>query len=269
MISMKFYYPGKKFPSLSVTGGGCGLSCPHCKGRYLQEMKPVVTPDKLLEVSKKLADKGANGFLLSGGCDNEGRVPLEGYYNVLKEIKEETDLLINVHTGLASEEMARSLSRTGVDMVSYDVIGSSETIELVYGLDKTPEDYLDGYRILKKKGLRVAPHITVGLHEGRLKGESKALKMVEDTEILILNMLIPSDFGETVDKDDFLGVVDEALSTVEGKVVIGCMRERGRSGLEIEALRRGVGGIVIPSRKTLDWAESRYDIEKYETCCVF
>jgi len=269
MISMDFYYPGKKFPSLSVTGERCVLTCPHCKGRYLQGMKPVVTPDELLEVSKKLDDEGGNGFLLSGGCDNEGRVPLEGYYKVLKEIKDDTDLLINVHTGLASEEMARSLSDTGVDMVSYDVIGSSKTIELVYGLDKTPEDHSEGYRVLKNNGLRVAPHITVGLHEGKLKGEFEALKMVEDTDILVLNMLIPSDFGESVDDKDFLKVLDEALSTVKGKVVIGCMRERGRSGLEIEALRRGVDGIVIPSRKTIDWAGSRYDIEKHETCCVF
>ncbi len=266
---MDFYHPGKKFPSISVTGGKCGLSCPHCQWKYLDGMTPAVSPEDLLEISQKLVDEGANGFLLSGGCDKEGRVPLEGYYTVLKEIEENTDLLMNVHTGLADDEMAHSLSRTGVDMVSYDILGSSETIDLVYGYDKTPGDYLDGYRKLKNSGLRVAPHITVGLHEGRLEGEFEALKMVSDADILVLNTLIPSEFGVTVKTDDFLRVVDEARSVIEGKVVIGCMRERGRYEMEIEALKRGVDGIVIPSRKTVDWAESRYDIRKHETCCVF
>lgn len=266
---MDLYYPGKQFPSLSVTGEECSLSCPHCEKKYLKGMVAVETPEKLIEISYQLQKEGGNGFLLSGGCDPEGKVPLHGYYKALKKIKEDTDLKINVHTGLADGEMARSLSDSKIDVVSYDVIGSAETIEYVYGLEKTPKDFKKGYDLLKKEGLKVAPHITVGLHDGELKGDFKSVKMVEGTDVLVLNSLIPSEFGKRVKKEDFLSVLDHGLSHIDGKIILGCMRERGRSDMEIEALKRGVDGMVIPSRETVKWARSHLDIEKHETCCVF
>ena len=70
---MKFYYPGRKFPSFSTTGNFCNLNCPHCRGKYLQGMEETKTAEILYEKAIELESRGGNGFLLSGGCDKIGR----------------------------------------------------------------------------------------------------------------------------------------------------------------------------------------------------
>lgn len=264
-----FYYPGKKFPSVSVTGKDCALSCPHCQGKYLKDMEDVSEPEDLYDFALKLDKRDGNGFLLSGGFTDGGRVPLDDHYSVLSKIKEDMDLLINVHTGVPDVDMAGKLKEVGIDAVSYDMIGARETIEQIYGLDMEPEDYRQGYELLKGQGLSVVPHITVGLQGGTIDCEYKALESVRDSEIMVLNSLIPSDFGTSVDEKDFLSVLEHAVDKSDANVIIGCMRERGDTELERECLRRGASGMVIPSRKTLDWAKERFKIEKKEVCCPF
>ncbi|MEF8873879.1 MAG: radical SAM protein [Candidatus Thermoplasmatota archaeon] len=262
----KFYYPGDKFPSVSITGRYCALSCPHCEGRFLKGMKAISNPGELYDFAVEHDRSGGNGFLLSGGFTEEGYVPLENFFDVLSKIKETTSLEINVHTGIPTEEIVEGLISSSVDAVSYDMIGSQETIARVYGLNVTPEDYKHGYEMLKKRGLKVVPHITVGLNRGEIDGEFKALEMLETPSTLVLNTLIPGDFGERVEKEDLLAVMDHVSERTE--VILGCMRERGRSQLEIEALERGAEGVVIPSIETVDWAEKRFDIKRLEKCCV-
>ncbi|MFO7991521.1 MAG: radical SAM protein [Thermoplasmata archaeon] len=265
---MIFYFPGRRFPSLSVTGERCSLRCPHCKGEYLKGMENVDTPEKLYDLAIKLDDKGHLGFLLSGGCDEAGEVPLEGYYDIIKKIKKETSLKINIHTGLPDDKMVEELSRTNIDVVSYDVIGSREVIKNVYGLDRTPEDYYEGYNKLTDSGFHTVPHITVGLGGKGVQGEMEGVDHVRDAEKIILNSLIPSDYGRSVRTDDFLLVLDHALEVSEADIVLGCMREKGRANLEIQSIKRGVSGIVNPSLKTRRWAESRYDIVRKDVCCA-
>ncbi len=265
---MEFYYPGKKFPSLSVTGHHCSLNCPHCEGKYLNNMIPVKTPDKLLDKALKLSKEGGNGFLLSGGTDQNGKVPIGDYYPVLKEIKKRTDLTVNVHTGIPSKEDIGQIKESNIDVVSYDMIGSDETIDKIYGLGLEIKNYQKGYNRLFEAGIDVVPHVTVGLDEGDIVGEYNAIDTVSRSDKIILNSLIPSDFGHTVAKEDFLSVVDYAVENTDAEVIVGCMRERGRSELEIESIKHGVEGIVIPSKRTKSWAQKRYDVEKYRTCCA-
>ncbi|MFW5927880.1 MAG: radical SAM protein, partial [Thermoplasmatota archaeon] len=259
---------GKKFPSLSVTGHHCSLNCPHCEGKYLKNMIPVKTPDELMDEALQLSKKGAEGFLLSGGTDLKGRVPLSDYYPTLKDIKRKTDLIVNIHTGIPSEEDIELIKGSGIDVVSYDMIGSDETIDKIYGLGLDVETYKKGYTILFEAGIDVVPHVTVGLDEGHIVGEYDAIDAVSGSEKIILNSLIPSDFGGTVSKEDFLSVVNYAVKTTDADIIVGCMRERGRTELEIESVKQGVEGIVIPSKRTKSWAEKRYDVEIHRTCCA-
>ena len=265
---MDFYYPGKKFPSLSVTGHHCSSNCPHCEGKYLNNMIPVETPDKLLDEALKLSDENGNGFLLSGGSNSEGKIPLSDYYPVLKEIKRKTDLLVNVHTGVPSEKDVLVLKKIGVDVVSYDMIGSEETIKKVYDFDLDVVSYKRGYDLLVNEDIRTVPHVTVGLDEGDIVGEYDALDIISDSDKIILNSLIPSNFGHSISKNDFLSVVEYSVENTDADIIIGCMRERGRAELEIESIKLGVKGIVIPSKRTKRWAEKRYDIEEHRTCCA-
>lgn len=232
-------------------------------------MKAVETPKILLQRALDLENRNGNGFLLSGGCDLDGKVPLEGYYDILSKIKDKTSLLINVHTGIPTKEMSEKLALIPIDVVSYDMIGSNETIKDVYRLNKSVKDFIEGYDRLKEAGLKVIPHVTIGLHRGEIKGEHRALDIISESETIVLNSLIPSpNFGHRVYDDDYLSVLDYALMKTEAEIIIGCMRERGRYELEIEALKRGVNGMVMPNRKSIEWAEEKFDIEIVERCCA-
>lgn len=267
LMMVKFYYPGEEFPSISITGSSCALSCPHCEGRFLNGMEAVPTPEDLYDFAVELDKSGGNGFLLSGGCNERGKVPLKKYVDVLSRIDEETSLKINVHTGLPDQEMVDKLSNSGVHAVSFDMIGSKETIEKVYGLDVSPTDYKKGYELLKRSGLKVVPHITVGLNEGELDGEFRAIELLNNPSKIILNSLISSNFGKSVEKKDILSVIDYIPNKT--KIIIGCMREKGMVELEIEALKKGVNGIVLPAKDTKKWAEDHFNVDILKQCCIF
>ncbi len=269
MEKLTFYHPGKDFPSLSVTGDWCSRDCKHCQGHFLRNMVDVSSPKKLKNTAERLFSEGAKGFLLSGGFDVDGKVPLEGYYEVLSDIKQDTDLLINVHTGLLDEDMVYNLKRAGVDIVSFDMIGSKETIEEVYGLDATPKDFEQSYKLIIQNGLEVVPHITLGLHGGSIDGEYRALEMVKDSSRLIINSLVPSFWGHSVCKEDIIEIIKTARLVTDAELVMGCMRERGRSEMEIEAIKAGIRGIVLPTKKTRKWAEKKYEILVKDMCCSF
>ncbi len=265
---MEFFSPGKYFPAISVTGERCELNCPHCRGKYLKGMRSVETPDELYDAACELMYEGKQGFLLSGGCDGDGRVPLTDFMEIIGDIKKETDLKINVHTGWIREETANDLAGTGVDVVSYDIIGSSETISRIYGLEIDVRYILRGYQALLLRGIKTVPHVTVGLHHGKIKGEFHAVDRVSKTDKLIINSLIPSrSFGRSVSDGDILSVLEHARGVIKGKIILGCMRERGRTELEIAALKIGVDGIVNPGRKTVEWAEEHHDVKWYTGCC--
>ena len=92
--------------------------------------------------------------------------------------------------------------------------------------------------------------------------------MISGSDRIILNSLIPSAFGDSVSNEDFLSIVNYAIENTDAEIIIGCMRERGRAELEIESIKHGVEGIVIPSKRTKSWAEKRYDVQEHRTCCA-
>ncbi len=266
---MEFFRPGKYFPAVSVSGSKCELNCPHCQGKYLGNMIAAESPEEMMDLAMKMEDDGYMGFLLSGGCDSTGKIPLDGFFEALRSVKKNTDLMVNLHTGWIDEGSARDIADIGIDVVSYDVIGSADTIKKVYGVNITPEDIMLGFHELKSLGVKVVPHITTGLDEGILKGEFKAIDLVCDTERLIINSLIPSDgFGQRVSDQDILSVFGYAREKIDGKIIMGCMRERGRYPLEIDVLKLGIDGIVLPSKKTVEWCKSRYEITWLPGCCA-
>ncbi|PIU58625.1 radical SAM protein, partial [Candidatus Bathyarchaeota archaeon CG07_land_8_20_14_0_80_47_9] len=86
------------FPTISVTGKGCGLKCKHCGGRVLETMYPAETPEKLFELCAQLKRNGALGCLISGGCLPDGTVPLAGFVEAIGKVKRELGLTVFVHT---------------------------------------------------------------------------------------------------------------------------------------------------------------------------
>ena len=77
-----------------------------------------------------------------------------------------------------------------MDLVSFDLDGDADTAREVYGLDKTIQDYVDTYCLLKEY-VRVVPHLTIGLRGGQISGEFEALQALSglDVEELVLSAL--------------------------------------------------------------------------------
>jgi len=241
-------------------------------------MVPVTTPDELRSVAEALVGRGAKGFLLSGGLDSDGRVPLSDHIEAIRDIKSKTDLLVNAHIGLAKMDVISALVDAGVDAFSVDVYGSDATISEVLGLSARVGDYLQVVRGLKDAGAsNVAPHICVGIHGGRLKGETAALESLRrlEPEAIVLISLIPTK-GTPYEgiaapgKEDVLGLVRAARELhPDARLLLGCMRSKKDRSLETEAVEAGIDGIVMPSERTVEELRDKgYRMRKRSVCCA-
>ena len=276
---VRFYYPLPRFPSISVTGDRCALNCQHCQGRYLRQMKVAETPEALKRLCMKLDKSGAVGCLVSGGSNLSGSVPLEGFCNVLRWVKEETGLIVNLHTGLVDKQQAEQIASTGTDVASLDFIGREETIRRVVGLDKSPEDYLESLLLLKEAGVpSVVPHICTALDWGAIKGEANALSLLKNFNpslIVILGLRptkgTPMEAAPTPKPETLAKMVAVArLMYPKTSIALGCMRpQQGRDKTERLAITAGADRIVLPSVKTVKLAEEGdFHLIHLDTCCA-
>lgn len=286
----RVYRVKEKFPSISISGNICALNCRHCNHVYLNHFYSVKHPDELLRVSRKLKrESGVSGILITGGCDRYGRLlNLRKFLSAIAEIHK-SGLIIKLHTGFVSEKLADEIAAAGVDIASHEVVGSSETIKEIFRIDKKPEDYIETFRYLADAGVPyLAPHIAIGLHYGKLKGESNALKLIKknfkpSTVSLIVfrptagteleNMAPPAN-------EDIAYIIKEAKRLFhKTKIVLGMMRPRGmrhdttdektRNNIEKIAFLSGIDGIEEPSVDTLSYikkkiAESNIKVELLE-----
>lgn len=282
MKTFKAYYVWPKFPSVSISGNTCLLNCKHCNRVYLNDMQCCTKPEQLLKFCKKIDDNGGIGILLSGGCDKRGEMlNLRRFLPIVKKIKEETDLVIKLHTGLVDEELAKGIADADVDIASMECIGSNETIREVFGLNATVETYAETFRNLQNAGVKhIVPHICIGLHKGRVIGEWRALEIVKENckpSVMVFIVLRPTPGtpyenisppgSENVKK--IIAKARELFPNLE--LSLGCMRPRNsyRINLEEAALEAGVTRMEIPLESTLKKAmEMGYKIKKIDACCA-
>ncbi len=258
---MYFYYPGNQFPAISVTGRSCQLLCPHCQGLYLKSMMEAETPEKLLTICKVLEEKGVKGCLISGGCDLRGRVPLP--LETIARIREETHLILNVHTGLVDGDAVEIL-RLIDPYISLD-IPTPYVMDRLYRIKVTQKEYFATLSLLE--GLKVVPHVMVGLspHEER----ETITKVREIASSLVLIVFTPTKgtplFNTVVSTKDVIQTFEVARELFP-KLVLGCMRPRLKALEEMAPL---FDGIVLPS----SWAKEKVEeagipSEVKNTCCV-
>ena len=76
-----------RYPALSITGSQCALNCDHCRGKILEPMIAAMTPDVLIKKCVRLAERGNHGVLISGGCDEKGRLPWKKFIQAIKKVK--------------------------------------------------------------------------------------------------------------------------------------------------------------------------------------
>jgi uncharacterized radical SAM superfamily protein len=241
-------------------------------------MPDVSSPDKLKDFCIQHESSGGVGLLISGGSTVDGHLPLEPFLPTLRWVKENTGLMINVHTGMVNLSEAQELAATGIDVASVDIVGSSETLNRVYGLDCTVEEYFETAKTLAQAGVKVAPHICVGLHFGSRLGERRALELAStiDPEVVVLISLIPT-LGtpmaevEAPAVSDITQVVEDAKRLCpSSEISLGCMRSRtNKITLEIEAIKAGAIRVAMASRQTELWAiNNGYRVERIDSCCA-
>lgn len=250
--------------AVSVTGQHCELDCAHCGGQALRGMLPLT----------KVPVGGEGDFLISGGSDRTGRVPLREHATAIRALGGRR----NLHTGLPDAETVGLLPSLG-QAVSFDFVWDEGTIKAAYGLRRSGADYLAALRAMREV-IRVVPHLTVGLHGGELRGERRAFEILAAEGVAELVLLVyrpltgsawgagsPPALGEV---RDLFGLVRRELSAV--RLTLGCMRPRGayRSELDLAAVELGFDGLVNPTPASrAAAAQSGRPVAVKEGCCVF
>ncbi|HLH69605.1 MAG TPA: radical SAM protein [Candidatus Dormibacteraeota bacterium] len=289
---MEFYAPGLKrwqtaewipsrpdrFRAVSVTGSACALQCDHCGAKVLEGMISVRSGENLFDVARSLAERGSEGILVSGGSTRKGGVPLAAHLRYVPRIKSELGMKVVVHCGVADERLAEAIAASGADAVMLDVIGADETIRDVYHLALKVEDFDRALALLAAQGLRIIPHIVLGLHYGTFLGEHRALEMVGGYPVstLILVVLVPL-VGTPMSHlpppptEDVIEFFETArLAMPETKINLGCARPMAgvKRTLDRAAIDLGLNGIAYPAEGAIEYARSKGLRPKlYEWCC--
>jgi hypothetical protein len=265
-------------------------------------MLPTETPAALLAACRKLDQDGAIGALLSGGSDAQGRLlNLRDMVEAIRQVKQETDLILNLHPGVLDEETAQHLM---VDFASLE-LPSNDVIKNVFGLPFGEEAYWTTYAHLQAAGIEVVPHICVyqgdeykllenlveggptqvertGKHglsavEGKMCPTYAPVPLAAPSVIVIIVFSptrntrmaqVPAPQPRTV-----ANVITRVKAMFpQAEIALGCMRPRTpgrREELEIAALEAGVTRMVLPARGTLQHAQAQgYEIRHFETCCA-
>lgn len=268
-----------RFVSVSVTGTDCALACEHCKTHVLEGMTALPKFDgSLFDLCGELAERGARGVLVSGGCDKYGRVPLRRHIPDLIRARRELSLTVRVHPGLPDEETVAGLAEVGIDGAMVDIMGDDTTIGEVYHLRATTRDYETVLERLERYRVPAVPHIIVGLHFGQMRGEWAALDMISrhDLKFLVLVILMP------LTGTPMVGVTPPPVAEIAGffalarrtlpatPVMLGCARPMGKIKLEIDraAVDAGLNGIAFPADGIVAYASSRGLTPKFvDACC--
>jgi uncharacterized radical SAM superfamily protein len=250
---------------LSLTGEQCALDCAHCGGHYLGGMKPIweAEPD------------GSTSCLISGGCDPTGRVPVLAHRESVRAWR--TDRTMNWHVGFVSEAEMEEIAPL-VDVISFDFVGDNDTIREVYGIDRTVDDYVETYRLLRRYAPTL-PHVTIGLRGGDLGHELPAFAHLEELGVdgLVLLVFIPTPGTRYAERQPPAAQVvadhlaEARLRFANVPLYLGCMRPKGRyrDTLDALAVRAGLNVIVSPARCARQLAgELGLTAREIRECCV-
>lgn len=269
----------RRFPAFSITGPACALNCRHCQAGILAPMIPATSPADLDRLARQGIERdGMAGFLLSGGSNKRNEVPFERWLPVVKALKRDhPHLEIAVHTGLADARRAGLLADAGVDVAMLDIIGDDETVRQVYHLDRPAADFAASLRELLAAGLRTVPHVVVGLHFGRLKGEALALQAIADSaaDTVIIVVVMPAFAAPGAFVQPGLAetarLFVQARTMLDGRrLLLGCARPHGRDRLhyDVSALLAGFDGVAYPAEGVTELArELGRPADQIMACC--
>ncbi|MEE8398789.1 MAG: radical SAM protein, partial [Desulfobacterales bacterium] len=254
----------------------CDLQCDHCGGKILDAMTPTITPEALVETCQSLERRGNHGVLISGGCSEDGDLPLAEFAPAIRQIKDTTGLMVSIHSGCLTDQDAVALKEAGVDQALIDVVGDEETFRKVYHVSFGLSSILSSMASLQKAGLPMIPHIVCGLDYGHIKGEKNAVDMISRftvQHVVIVSLMgIPgTPMGKVIPpKAQAVAdiIVETRLKMPDVFISLGCARQRGNTEMEVLAIDAGVNRMAIPSDEAIERAlYYELDISYQKTCC--
>ncbi len=238
-------------------------------------------PEILYEKLSYLINKGKKGFLITGGCDPEGRLALGRHKNVLCDIKKKNDVKFAFHTRIVDEALAVDFAEINADNVLIDITGSTETLKEIYNIkNKTVEDEISSLDLLEKYKINFSPHIIMGIHYGKFKGEYNALEILKDRKMdkLVLVILMPliSTLMEKIkppELDEVFAFMNKARELFpKSKINLGCAKpgSKYQESVERKAVDLNFNGIAFPAEETIKYCrDNGYQIEYSYICCAF
>ncbi len=265
----------KGWKPISVTGNACAFNCKHCEKRVLQGMADGSTTSSFEREFMDAVMRGDSGVILSGGSTSRGDVPIWKYSELTK--KYSSKLTIIAHTGVVrSEEIARKFSDAGVRIALLDMVGDNETIRDVLGQPFTVDDYLNSFRYLKGAGMKVVPHVIVGLSKRGLEGDLHALDLLKEVDpdaVIVVGLmpLVGTNMQEArqPSPEEMEIAMKKARDEFKVPVMLGCARPRGSSYWRVEkfAVDYDIDGIAFPEEETVDYARGRREVRLSSACC--
>jgi uncharacterized radical SAM superfamily protein len=239
-------------------------------------MVRATAPRDLVDECIRLAECGNHGVLVSGGCDEKGRLPWEPFLPAIREIKDRTDLLVSVHSGLVDPSTACGLKEAGVDQALIDVVGDDDTYRSVCHVPFGVSEIASSLEAMRGADLEIVPHVVCGLHFGEIRGEARALQLISRFDVnhlvIVSVMKLPG-----VSDARFCPVRAEAIAEIiaearllmpEASISLGCARQRGNRKLETLAIDAGVNRMALPSDEAVEHARGYgLEIRFQPTCC--
>jgi uncharacterized radical SAM superfamily protein len=160
-----------------------------------------------------------------------------------------------------------------------DVIGSEQTIRQVYHLDRPVDDFEATLAALCATSMEVVPHIVIGLHYGRIVGETRALEIVARHRIYALVLVVVMPFYakpgtfETPSTQDAGRIFLDARRRIHDRdVLLGCARPPGmhRRVTDAYAVAAGLDGIAFPADGALAVANAigRPAVQEHACCSM-
>lgn len=262
-----FYKPTHTV-AVSITGAECGLDCAHCGKHYLRGMVPIIRAQQEAE------KRGAGSLLISGGCDQSGRIKLDRFIDMIKILKRYRR--INLHVGIPNHSDIEAIKELA-DVVSLDIPASDNIIKKVYGLELTTGHYIRSYKILRCE-VEVVPHICLGLEE-EVEPEIELIDTLKEAapEKLCIIIFTPTrgtrlENRPPPDINNVLAVITRARTRMpDTNIILGCMRPGGeyRKKLDEMAVEAGINGIVMPAISAVRRAEELgLETEWNFECCA-
>jgi uncharacterized radical SAM superfamily protein len=243
-------------------------------------MPETTTPRDLTDFGLRAWERGDKGMLVTGGCDEHGRLPWREFLPALAELKSRVGLRLSVHPGMLDRRTAELLVQAGIDQALVDVIGDDETAREVYHLPGR-RPIMDTLEAAAEAGLEVIPHVIYGLRFGRESGEREALDIiaryagVNVRQYAVVTLMAHKSTGMAhVAPPEPLAVArfiaEARLQLPALRASLGCARPRGLYSrtLERAALAAGVNALALAAPETENHARALgLSIRRRPTCC--